>query len=72
MSICPMCKTNYALFREMTAVVVAAETLVDKAAGDPFIRSDVAEAGATLSKMVNVYRETVERFEARGGQDVVQ
>jgi hypothetical protein len=72
MSICPTCKVDYALFREMTAVVVAAERLVDKAGGYPFNRSEIAAAGATLAKMVKTYRTTAKRFEPKGDENAVQ
>ena len=71
MSICPMCKVNYALFREMAAVVVAAENLVDIAGCDGVIE-EVAAAGADLAQVVKTYRTTAKRFEPRGEEDALQ
>ena len=72
MSTCPMCKVNYALFREMAAVVVAAESLIDVAEDDTRNDLEVAFAGDVLARVVKTYQETVKRFEPRGGEDAVQ
>jgi adenine deaminase len=65
-----MCKVNYALFREMAAVVVAAEKLVD-VAGTEAVTEEVAAEGANLAQVVKTYRTTAKRFEPRGETNVL-
>ena len=72
MSICPMCKNNYTIFREMAAVVVAAESLIDVAEDDTRNDLEVAFAGDVLARVVKTYQETVKRFEPKGEADDVQ